>query len=303
VIHYYFKQTHSLTQIAKRGNYGAFLLEQPDMLVPLVKRLSTTLSIPVSVKVRILPSGVEDSLQLYSSLVNAGASMITIHGRTRLQKGPLTGRADWTVVKRAVELFPTIPVLCNGSMSNLSEIRECLEYTQCDGVMCSEALLEYPPIYTKSVDEYNNNNKRIGPGRLYIAKEYLQMAQEYPPEQGGQGSGMKCLKAHFHRFLHADLQVHTQVRDGVASAKTVQDLEAVLKQLEVIHKETNHSVEDEELSWYPRHRVAAEKEADKEKARMKARAEAAVKKEDVMEVEEEVECGNCFFQNDDDGDY
>ena len=102
--------------------------------MPLVRKLVQTVQIPVSVKVRILPSGsMEDSLALYQQLVNAGVTMLTIHGRTRLQKGPLTGRADWTIVKRAVETFPNIVILANGTMSNLQEIRACLEYTKCDG--------------------------------------------------------------------------------------------------------------------------------------------------------------------------
>lgn len=43
-------------QIAKRGHYGAFLLEDPTHLLSLVKELSARLSVPVSVKVRLLPN-------------------------------------------------------------------------------------------------------------------------------------------------------------------------------------------------------------------------------------------------------
>lgn len=43
-------------QIAKRGHYSAFLLEDPTHLLSLVKELSARLSVPVSVKVRLLPN-------------------------------------------------------------------------------------------------------------------------------------------------------------------------------------------------------------------------------------------------------
>lgn len=287
----------SFLQIARRGNYGAFLLEKPNLLVPLVRKLSALLDIPVSVKVRILPSGVEDSLALYQALVNAGASMITIHGRTRLQKGPLTGRADWNVVKRAVEKFPSIPILCNGSMSNLNEIRECLDYTNAAGIMCSEALLEYPPIFTESLSK---EGKRVGPGRLQLSREYLELAKRYPPEQGGQGSGIKCLKTHFHRFLHGEMQSHVDIRDGVTYATSLEDLERVLEKLTEIHEQTGHQVEDEQLSWYVRHRVKEQEEKRKKRAIEEALA-TFVKDETVDE--DAVECNTCFFGNQDDGDY
>lgn len=53
--------------IAKRGRYGAFLMEEEDgdVVVDIVHHLSSNLSVPVSVKVRLLPSGIEDSLILY----------------------------------------------------------------------------------------------------------------------------------------------------------------------------------------------------------------------------------------------
>ena len=284
--------------IARRGNYGAFLLEQPETLVPLVKKLTSILHIPVSVKVRVLPTGnVEDSLQLYQSLVDAGASLLTIHGRTRLQKGPLTGRADWNIVKLAVNRFPNIPILCNGSMSCLQEIQECLEYTRADGVMCSEALLEYPPIYTECTNECR---KRIGPGRLQLAQEYLQLARQYPPEKGGQGSGVKCLKAHLHRFLHADLQQYTDIRDGVTNAKSMEELEQMLDKLQEIHTRLNHDIREEQLSWYVRHRTADET-TGKTKIEQKTQSEGFVRQHELMD--DAADCMTCLFDDGQDGDY
>ena len=40
--------------IAKRGNYGAFLLEQVDVVEEIVRHLSSTLTIPVTCKIRAL---------------------------------------------------------------------------------------------------------------------------------------------------------------------------------------------------------------------------------------------------------
>ena len=42
--------------IARKGRYGAFLLDEPDVMVSLVKTLADGLSIPVTAKLRLLPS-------------------------------------------------------------------------------------------------------------------------------------------------------------------------------------------------------------------------------------------------------
>lgn len=95
---------------------------------------------------------------------------------------------------------------------------------------------------------------RAGPGRLQIAREYLDLCLQYPPHLGGQGSGMKCIKMHLHRFLHADLQVNTTLRDLACRARTHQDMVQLLDAVQNFHTQINHQVEKETLSWYMRYR-------------------------------------------------
>ena len=75
--------------------------------------------------------------------------MLTVHGRTRLQKGLKTGHADWDAIKQVVDLLGhRVPILSNGSISNLDDVVECLQVTGADGIMSSEAILEYPAVFT-----------------------------------------------------------------------------------------------------------------------------------------------------------
>ena len=250
--------------IAKKGQYGAFLMEKEggDRIVDIVKYLAPRLKVPVSVKLRILPSTAEDgpprfedTMVLYKRLVDAGASMLTIHGRTREQRQRKTGAADWAFTKRVVDEFSDrIPILCNGSISNMDDVVRCLEETGAAGVMSSEAILEYPPLFMQTNVE-STNYTRTGPGRLQMAEDYLQLCKEYPPDDGGQGSGMKCIRAHIHRFLHADLQTHTKVRDAVVRAFSMEAADNAVKMVREIHEEIDHDVSKEQLSWYLRHRI------------------------------------------------
>ena len=249
-------------QIAKRGGYGAFLLEEDngDLIVDIVRHLAQHMDVPVSVKVRILPSGIEDSLVLYKRLVDAGAAMLTIHGRTRLQNKVFTGAANWDYIREVVNHFgDRIPIIANGGISNMDDVKICFEYCGVDGVMSSEAILEYPPLFTET-NVASTDGKRTGPGRLQMAEDYLKLCEEYPPDEGGQGSGMKCIRAHLHRFLHADLNIHTEVRDAVVRAFTMKAAWDVVNKIKSIHAD-GHNIIDEQLSWYVRHISDVERHA------------------------------------------
>lgn len=289
--------------IAKKGQYGAYLMEKEggDRIVDIVKYLAPRLKVPVSVKLRILPSEEEngeprfdDTMVLYRRLVDAGASMLTIHGRTREQRQRKTGAADWEFTKRVVDEFKDrIPVLSNGSISNMDDVERCLQVTGADGVMVSEAILEYPPLFMQTNVE-STNYTRTGPGRLQMAEDYLELCKQYPPDDGGQGSGMKCIRAHLHRFLHADLQTHTIVRDAVVRAFTMEAADNAVKMVRDIHKEINHDVTREQLSWYVRHRMDWEEGFVNKNPELNP--EKVFVEEKKIEVEDESDDAGCDFR-------
>lgn len=240
-------------------------------------------------------------MALYDQLVDAGVHMLTVHGRTRFQKGVGTGPADWAAVRHVVDAYQDrIPILCNGSIANQQDVRDCLAQTGADGVMSSEAILEYPPLFQgmadadaaeeeedddeDAVNTTNNNHNddeddcrrilvRPEPvrikGRLDLASEYLDLAERHPPQVHGQGSGVKCVKVHVHRFLHADLQqpANRDIRQLLVDAVTVEQIKRACELLRDRQRcdngtaagashdaATATAIASEELSWYFRHR-------------------------------------------------
>jgi tRNA-dihydrouridine synthase 1 len=77
-----------------------------------------------------------------------GCAMLVVHGRCKEHKKQDTGTANWYIIKRIKETL-SIPVIANGGMATYEDCIRCLEYTGCDGVMSSEAILEYPAMFDR----------------------------------------------------------------------------------------------------------------------------------------------------------
>ncbi|KAF2764116.1 FMN-linked oxidoreductase, partial [Teratosphaeria nubilosa] len=133
--------------IAKRGLYGAFLQEDWDTIYKLINTLHKELDIPVTAKIRIQETK-EKSLEYAKMILSAGASILTVHGRQREQKGHNTGLADYAVIRYIRDNIPRETVMfANGNILQHEDIQKCLDETGVDGVMSAEGNLYDPSIF------------------------------------------------------------------------------------------------------------------------------------------------------------
>ncbi len=139
-------------QIAKRGHYGAFLLEETRLVQKIVRTLHDGLKVPVTVKMRMLlndPTG-DKTIALARALQDSGASVLTIHGRTREMIKQRIAMADFAMLRR-VKASLSIPVFVNGGIETMHDVRAALHLTGADAVMVSEALLNWPGMFNSEV--------------------------------------------------------------------------------------------------------------------------------------------------------
>lgn len=215
--------------IAKRGHYGAFLQDDWDLISSIVKRLSEELNIPVTCKIRVFED-IDRTIRYAKMLEASGCKMLTVHGRTREQKGPLTGIASWVHIK-AVRDNVNIPILANGNVQYLFDVERCILETGVNGVMSAEGNLHNPSIF-----------QGVSPPMWESALEYIDLVCQYPcPPSFVRGHIFKM----FHSLL--SLEENKEERDEFAKTTSIEDFRATVIKL----KEKYLPYHEGLKPWYP----------------------------------------------------
>lgn len=124
---------------------GSALLKDPEKIVRIVKAVSSAISKPVTVKLRIGFENVPvDIVDIARRIEDAGAKAIAIHGRTRQQY--YSGKADWDTIRRVKEAV-SIPVIGNGDVDSPMKAEAMIKETGCDAVMVGRAVRGNPWIF------------------------------------------------------------------------------------------------------------------------------------------------------------
>lgn len=129
-------------KVAIKSQAGAALLKSPEKIREIVSEVVKAVPVPVTVKIRSgWDSNSINAVEVAKICEEAGASAITVHGRTRSQG--YFGKVDLDIIKQVKENV-SIPVIGNGDITSVESAKEMLHYTGCDAIMIGRGVLGNP---------------------------------------------------------------------------------------------------------------------------------------------------------------
>ena len=160
-------------KVAIKSQAGSALLKNPDKIKEIVSAVVKAVSVPVTVKIR---SGWDansvNAVEVAKVIEEAGASAITVHGRTRAQG--YSGNADLNIIKQVKEMV-SIPVIGNGDVTSAEKAKEMLDFTGCDAVMIGRGVLGNPWLINECVSYLESGIIPLKPS----AREKIEMLKRH----------------------------------------------------------------------------------------------------------------------------
>lgn len=209
------------------SDHGSALLKNPCRAAEIVAATVKGTSLPVSVKTRI---GSEELnlpwfIQFCKDMEAAGASLLSIHGRTAKQM--YTGLADWSPIYE-VKKHVSVPVIGNGDVKSVADAQAKLG--NLDGVMVGRGTMGNPWLMREIAAAFHGES--YTPPLTYSEKlPTLLRHCELMVEAKGEKRGIKEMRKHFVGFLKGFRNARAY-RNHVVQIETLAQAFEVLKKIE-----------------------------------------------------------------------
>ena len=172
---------------------GSALLKNPELIVQIIKSVSSAIQKPVTVKVRIgFENAPVDIVEIARRAEDAGAAAIAVHGRTRQQY--YSGTADWDIIRQVKEAV-SIPVIGNGDVDSPLKAEALLKQTGCDGVMIGRAVRGNPWIFREMNHYFQTGELLSRPSSEEIREMILRHARAQIALKG-EFTGIREMRKH-----------------------------------------------------------------------------------------------------------
>lgn len=211
-------------KVVKNGD-GSKLLLDPNKVYEITKAATENSKIPITVKIR---TGWDTehitAIEVAQNIEKAGASAITIHGRTRSQF--YSGKVDLNIIKE-VKKNVKIPVIGNGDIEGFEDAKNMFSITNCDGIMISRASLGKPWIFEEIINQFEGKELRkiTNKEKLKIILEHI----ELEVEEKGEYTGIREMRKHLSYYIKGE-QNASEIRQKINQLEGKEKVEETLKE-------------------------------------------------------------------------
>lgn len=211
-------------KVVKNGD-GSKLLLNLDLLEQIVETAVQNSKVPVTVKMRI-GWDMENIVAVEAAKIieRAGASAITVHGRTRSQF--YSGNADWNIIKQVKESVK-IPVIGNGDIKTPQEAKRALEKSNVNAIMIGRGAFGNPWIF-REIEQYLSTGKC--PERPSKQERLDTIIRHIHLEVGqkGENIGIKEMRKHISAYTK-NLKDSSNFRAKINTLDTEEEVEMCLR--------------------------------------------------------------------------
>ena len=213
-----------MPKIANSGD-GCGLMRTPELAGDILAAVVKEVKVPVTVKCRLgWDKGNINVLEFTKRMEDNGASLITVHGRTRAQL--YSGTADWDYIAKVKQQL-SVPVIANGDIIGAESALRCLKWTGADGLMIGRATFGDPWIFAEV--KAAMEGKPI-PERPCLADRIAVAVRQFQLSEQDHGEHVACLEArkHFAWYLRG-VSHSAYYKNQISSLNTMEDIYRVAR--------------------------------------------------------------------------
>ena len=201
---------------------GSALMRDPELIYRIVKAVRENTSLPVTVKHRTgIDSDHLNAVECALAAESGGASLITVHGRTKAQM--YSGKVDRETIKN-VKKSVHIPVIANGDILSGDDTLSMLDYTGCDGIAIGRGAVGNPFVFREIISALSGE-KFVQPSleeKVDVALWQLRLAIEDKGETKAVPEARKQIASYLHSFKGA-----AKIRIKINQALTYDEIESI----------------------------------------------------------------------------
>ncbi len=204
---------------------GSALMKNPKLIGEIVRKVSTGISKPVTVKIRKgFHDGSINAVEVAKIAEENGAKAIAVHARTREQF--YSGQADWEVIRQVKEAV-TVPVIGSGDVFTPLDAKAMIEQTGCDSIMMARGTRGNPWLFAQ-IKEYLNHGILIPKPEFDEVKKMILRHAVMLSDYKGENIAIREMRKHV-AWYTTGYPGSAKLRNHVNEIENMEDLKKLLE--------------------------------------------------------------------------